>query len=119
MTSHYPFSTTLEPARYNDVLSRAAVRPHETGSRTYAPVCSNSESLSTPLAFNTIPSSVASSCLQSFPSTDELRGYRHPIPMQQRSGVREYVNRSLIVGPVRMNHRVEHLWNNQTQRSVM
>jgi len=65
------------------------------------------------LQFNTIPENYKSCVFQPFNNTQELRDYRHPILMQQTT--MPMANETLSVGPIRLNHSVERLWENSTK----
>ena len=68
------------------------------------------------LEFNTIPSSYKSCKFVPFKNTNELAEYRHPLLMQNTTMPLEH---SLSVGPVRINHGIERLWENSTRNQTV
>ena len=69
------------------------------------------------LRFNDIP---VVTCGKStgFPRTDKLANISNPIVYQSnRDDIQ--VRHNLELGPTRINHTVENLWNNQTRRKIL
>lgn len=65
------------------------------------------------LQFNTIPENYKSCVFQPFNSTQDLKDYRHPILMQNTT--MPMANETITVGPTRLNHSVERVWENSTR----
>jgi hypothetical protein len=62
-------------------------------------------------------------CLSGFENTSQLESVRHPIPLQYKQEIenlaKTFKRDFLQVGPIRNNHTVERLWNNQTKSKVL
>jgi len=84
--------------------------------QTRSKSCPQSKS-SDNLRFNNIPL-VKCGKSTGFPSTNKYANISNPIVYQSnRDDIQ--VKHNLELGPTRINHTVENLWNNQTRRKIL